>query len=53
MTASNKNHNSQDQEYERPSDLVVATIWGLFFVLLIGTSLISLLISKSMLAGVH
>jgi len=52
MTTPNKNPDSHDQ-YERPIDVAVATIWGLFFVLLIGVSLGSLVISGSMLATVH
>jgi len=52
MTTPNENPNAHEQ-YERPIDVAVATIWGLLFVLLIGVSLGSLVISKSMLTSLH
>ncbi len=54
MTAPDRPQNTFDvQDREKLPDTVVATIWGLFYLLVIGVSLVSLLVSKSMLAAVH
>ncbi len=54
MITPDKPQNTFDvQDREKLPDTVVATIWGLFYLLVIGVSLVSLLVSKSMLAAVH